>query len=191
MPSKSGIAGICVAALGYPRGSEAERRFLGDFSRITMTAIAIPRQIGNRKLQTQRLHDYHTVQNTKTADGKIKDCHITHRQYLLDARFGILLKGPIQVISAIGNALQDPVWGIFLGRKACIPTIPLFAGLEDSEVNALRLLIGDSPLSAFTFQTDVDRFEDGRDTLSDQAVSFDSAHREFAPRRVFNHKAEL
>jgi len=41
MPTKSGIAGMCCAALGLPRGSSKEREFLTMFATVQMTAIAI------------------------------------------------------------------------------------------------------------------------------------------------------
>ena len=80
MPTKSAIAGMCCAALGYERGDEKEAAFLSEFEGVRMTAIAIPRNGSRKPLVVRRLQDYHTVQNTKTADGKIKNCHITHRQ---------------------------------------------------------------------------------------------------------------
>ena len=88
MPTKSGIAGMCCAALGFPRGSDQERAFLSEFTKVRVTTIATPRGGSKKLLAVNRLQDYHTVQNTRKADGKLKDCHITHRQYLTDASFG-------------------------------------------------------------------------------------------------------
>jgi CRISPR system Cascade subunit CasD len=184
MPSKSAVAGMCCAALGYSRGSAAEGRFLGEFSHTQMTTIAIPRRIAEKRLLVRRLQDYHTIQNTKTAEGKIKDCHITHRQYLTDASFGVLLAGPKQLLVSIAEALADPVWGIWLGRKNCIPSAPVLAGLSDVKEDALRLVIGDRPIESFTRQEEVTDFTEGRDALSDAPVSFATERRLFAPRRV-------
>jgi CRISPR system Cascade subunit CasD len=88
MPTKSAVAGMCCAALGYPRGSDKEHNFLSMFGAVRMTAIAIPRNGLKKELPVGRLQDYHTIQNTKTADGKNKDCHITHRQYPLPSNGG-------------------------------------------------------------------------------------------------------
>ncbi len=189
MPTKSGIAGICCAALGLPRGSDKEQKFFADFSEVKMTAISIPRKL-KRELPVRRLQDYHTVQNTKTADGKNKDCHITHRQYLTDASFGVLLEGKSLLLRQIAygtdgrHGLSNPVWGIWLGRKTCIPSAPVLAGLEDNHDEALRILIGDEPLESFTRQEDVENFGDGRDSLPDVPVSFATERRLFSPRRV-------
>lgn len=199
MPTKSGISGICCAALGYPRGSEDEKRFLSEFETLCMTAIAIPRPGAKKELPVRRLQDYHTVRNTITAEGKSKDCHITHRQYLTDASFGVLLEGSLEILKKILWGLADPRWGIWLGRKACIPTAPVLAGakfnvdnleclIKENREDALCLLIGDNQLSSFTYQTDVDSFSEGRDSIPDVAISFASERRQFAPRRVIIHR---
>lgn len=184
MPTKSAIAGICCAALGLPRGSDEEQEFLSKFNAVRMTAIAIPRQGVKKELPVRRLQDYHTVQNTKTADGKNKDCHITHRQYLTDASFGVVLEGTSSLLERIAIALENPVWGIWLGRKTCIPSAPVFAGLEEHRDVALRLLIKEKPLEAFTRQEEVENFAEGRDSLPDMPVSFATERRLFSPRRV-------
>lgn len=165
-------------------GSSRETDFLISFRTVRMTAIAIPRNGIKKELPVRRLQDYHTVQNTKTADGKKKDCHITHRQYLTDAAFGVLLEGDADFLGSIATALADPKWGIWLGRKTCIPSAPVLAGLKNNRVDALRLLIGDKSLDSFTQQEDVDNFAEGRDSLPDVPVSFATMRRLFSPRRV-------
>jgi CRISPR system Cascade subunit CasD len=57
-------------------------------------------------------------------------------------------------------------------------------GVFDSQESALRPILGEQPLESFTRQVEVETFSEGRDSLPDQALSFLSANREFAPRRV-------
>ena len=185
MPTKSAIAGMCCAALGLPRGSDKEQEFLLAFGKTRMTAIAIPRNGMKKELPVRRLQDYHTVQNTRRASGAINnDCVLTHRQYLTDAAFGVLLEGDANMLGNIAEALADPVWGIWLGRKTCIPSAPVFAGLKKNREEALRLVIGDQDIESFTRQEDVESFADGRDSLPDMPVSFATERRLFSPRRV-------
>jgi CRISPR system Cascade subunit CasD len=196
MPTKSAITGMCCAALGLYRGSEEEKHFLETFGTIRMTAIAIPRRNDRQKeLAVRRLQDYHTVQNTRRATGGMNtDCVLTHRMYLTDSSFGVILEGDGKLLSEIAAALANPRWGIWLGRKTCIPTAPVlakrvFAGDSADAVSvgraeALSLLIGDNPLESFTRQEEVESFADGRDSLPDFPISFASEKREFAPRRV-------
>jgi CRISPR system Cascade subunit CasD len=191
MPTKSAIGGICCAALGYNRGGSEESRFLEEFRGLRMISIAIPRivdkkfkdQIKKEVLKVRRLQDYHTVLNTVTADGNAKPCHITHRGYLSDAMFGVILEGKPEVLEKIAAGLADPVWGIWLGRKSCIPTAPVLAGMATSKEDALRLLKIDA-LEKYTFQEDAETFAEGRDSLPDIPVSFASDNRRFSPRRV-------
>ena len=132
------------------------------------------------KLSVRRLQDYHTVQNTKKADGGIKDCHITHRQYLTDASFGVLIEGNAALLKQIADALADPIWGLWLGQDVCSVSARM-AGLRDSHTEALKLLIGEEPLESFTRQEDAESFAEGRDSLPDQPVSFASDRRMFRP----------
>lgn len=84
----------------------------------------------------------------------------------------------------MAGALANPKWGLWLGRKTCIPTAPVLVGLFSTQEAALAPLIGDAPITKFTRQEDVESFAEGRDSLPDRAISFASESREFAPRRV-------
>ena len=114
----------------------------------------------------------------------MKDCHITHRQYLSDSSFGVLFEGDSILLGRIKNALQDPIWGIWLGRKNCIPTAPVCAGVYSTKDDALNGLLRNQTLEKFTHQIEVDSFVDGKDSLPDQPVNFDISNRKFSPRRV-------
>lgn len=189
LPTKSAILGMCCAAMGVPRGSEREHDKLEELRQLRFLAIAVPRarRYGEESgFPVRRIVDYHTVQKTRTAEGKVKDTHLTWRHYLCDASFAVLLSGVKTTISEVGAALHNPVWGLWLGRKSCAPGAPVFAGIFETEKAALQALLGARPLAAFTHQVEVDRFEEGTDTLSDQPLSFgaDSMSRVFTPRRV-------
>jgi CRISPR system Cascade subunit CasD len=196
MPTKSGVAGMCCAALGLPRGSDQERKFLASFAALRMTSIAIPRNGVRKELPVRRLQDYHTVQNTRRASGAInRDCVLTYRQYLMDAAFGVILAGEATLLEEIAAALADPRWGLWLGRKTCIPSAPILPGLKDSNGDALALLkgsyaeavallIGEMPLESFTRQEEAENFSQGRDSIPDTPVSFATERRLFSPRRV-------
>lgn len=189
VPTKSAIAGMICAAHGYSRGSQAEKDFLTLFFHTRMLTISIPlvSTRKSRQLPVQRLEDYHTVQNSRKAEVKgdnIKDCHITRRQYLVDASFGVLIEGEIDLISKAAGALANPVWGIWLGRKCCLPSAPILAGLRDTRADALRLLIGDHLLESYTRQEEIDIFSDGQDSIPDMPISFSTENRSFSPRRI-------
>jgi len=204
MPTKSAIAGMCCAAHGYCRGSEQERLFLEEFQSLRMTAIARDKGLGACRLQ-----DYHTVgggydpnkHNERGSitisadDGKPRAKNgqslavLTHRQYLTDASFGVILEGDAKLLKQIADALENPVWGIWLGRKTCIPTAPVLAGLRTNRDESLALILKGKPLDSYTRQIEVEKFADGKDSLPDVPVSFATEKRQFAPRRVITRQA--
>ena len=154
------------------------------------------------QLPVRRLQDYHTVGGgydlvrgrdciTVTAEnGKPRAkggqalAVLTHRQYLTDASFGVVFQGDPAVLAKMASALANPKWGLWLGRKACIPTAPVLAGLFDSLEDALRLLLDDKPLDSFTLQEEAETFAEGRDSLPDVPLCFASEGRAFTLRRI-------
>jgi CRISPR system Cascade subunit CasD len=184
-PTKSGVIGLICAAMGLPKGSPEEQEALPKLAKLTMTSIAMPRY------HVRRMEDFHTVLNTRRASSKMNDDPVvTRRQYLQDARFGVILAGDRDLLERVAAALQNPVWGVWFGRKNCIPAEPIYRGLFEKESETWRWLVGDRPIEEFTTVTEVDRFEDGTDSLGDQPVSFGDAtssgpdKRQFALRRI-------
>ena len=151
-----------------------------------MKAVSVPRLRTGRELAVRRLEDYHTVLDTPKAGGGSKDCHITRRQYLLDGAFCVLICGERSVLSSLGEALKDPVWGLWLGRKCCIPSAPVFAGLFDTEEEAVSQCLP-RPLDELAWMEDAPSFAEGEDSVSDMPLSFASAARQFNLRRLRRH----
>ena len=129
-PSKSGILGLVGSALGMAR-DDAER--LADLRALTL-AVRVDRQ-------GSLLHDYHTAGGGRfrreryTVFGA-KECVPSHRYYLQDASFLAALTGDEILVASIGAALQSPQWPLFLGRRACVPSVLPFAGVVDGDAEA-------------------------------------------------------
>jgi len=121
-PTKSGVIGLLGCAMGLKRD---------DFKLLTLDREL---HMGVRaERYGGELVDYHTVSGTiYTADGtqrgnKDKDSTIiTRRQYLQDAIFMVVLEGPEEILQECAAALNNPVWTMYLGRKCCVPTRPVF-----------------------------------------------------------------
>jgi CRISPR system Cascade subunit CasD len=188
-PTKSGVIGLICAAMGIGKGTNAERERLPQLAALKMTSIAIARDY-------PRIEDFHTVQGTRRASGKPNsDPVVTRRQYLADARFGVILAGDRALLERVAAALQDPVWGIWFGRKSCIPAQPVLVTLTSALADAwqaiLRKLEMDEalPLETFTRIEEVTDFAAGTDSFNDQPLSFGRADssaegRTFSTRRV-------
>jgi len=192
-PTKSGVIGLLCAAMGLAKGSPEEHEVLPEFSASMMTSIVIPRKSpsGDGVLPLLRLEDYHTVGDTRRASGKMNpDAVLTRREYLLDARFGVILQGPRDVLERAAAALDDPIWGVWLGRKNCIPAEPVNRGLFEAKEQAVHELIGERSIEEFTYVAEVTEFNEGTDSLNDQPVSFGDGtssgvdRRRFALRRI-------
>jgi CRISPR system Cascade subunit CasD len=193
-PTKSGVFGLCCAAKGLDRGSVAESEWLAQATLCSMTTIAVPklRFVGNRQIpiSVRRIEDFHTVESTKTAEGKLKkDAALTYRQYICDAEFMILLNMSSELADNLKIDLEDPKWGVWLGRKACIPAAPVFAGICASLDEVSKQFLSGKPLQAFTYQQEVDGFLAGTDTLQDIPVNYSVDNRTYGLRRIVVHEA--
>jgi CRISPR system Cascade subunit CasD len=188
-PTKSAVLGLCCAAKGLSRGSDDEREFLEAVVDCSMTAIALPRTrtAGGKiwPINVRRIDDFHTVEKTKTAAGKSNpNAVMTYRQYLCDADFIVVLEINADIANDLKEKLSDPVWGIWFGRKACIPSAPVFAGVFSTMDDVSSNLLEGIHLSRFTYQQEVKAFEQGTDTLMDRPIDFAIDKREKGQRRV-------
>jgi CRISPR system Cascade subunit CasD len=181
-PSKSGVIGLLYAALGYGRD-------------VPLVPAWEEMRMGVRVDQEGTvLRDFHTagIDGIRSTDGRkvnTKYPVVSTRYYLTDARFLVGLESnDLSLLTMLHNALRSPVWPLYLGRKACVPSEPVWLrdGLKQEtglhaalkaypwlgcdprrRPDRLRLVIGD---------------EEGEAVRPDQPLSF--AERHFAPRRV-------
>ena len=176
-PSKSGVIGLLCAALGIDREDDAGLQPLASLR----VGVRVDRE---GLLQV----DYHTAQNVMMANGKTKDTELSNRYYLANAVFLVGLSSEnLALLERLQAALHKPVWSLFFGRKAFVPSepIPLEDGLRkgetleqalqtypclrESEKDKLRVVLEDP---------------NGSIVRSDQPISFARSTRKFAPRRV-------
>lgn len=190
-PTKSGMIGMICAAMGLAKGSGEEGELLPRLQEMRMTSIAIPRTRGSADLAVLRLRDYHTVEGTRLASGgPNKNPVETEREYLLDARFGVIFEGSRELLERIETGLEDPVWGMWLGRKSCIPAERLSRGVFDTEEEARRELVGDRDVKELTTVTDAAVFGDGTDSWNDSPICYGDGKssgvdaRRFGVRRI-------
>jgi CRISPR system Cascade subunit CasD len=163
-PSKSAVIGLIAAALGIDKHVHSERGKIAPLSALRFHVARLPQFTPwGRARPSLQLRDYHTVgadydrkdgwesgMILRNADGKPKSVagnpeqshtELTKRDYLLDSRFAVILEGAPSILKAIQAALQDPVWGVWLGRKSCPPAIPVSAFISPSRDESFALLI--------------------------------------------------
>jgi CRISPR system Cascade subunit CasD len=70
------------------------------------------------------------------ADGTRGGVKMTYRYYLQDARFAAVLEVTADMADIISDALKNPVYDLYFGRKNCVPTERIFQGSFDSIAEA-------------------------------------------------------
>ena len=68
--------------------------------------------------------DFQTAQGVLTASGSSWNDLISNRHYLADAAFLVGLQGPFDLLQGLHEALKNPVWPLYLGRKSYVPSDP-------------------------------------------------------------------
>lgn len=129
-PSKSGVVGLIGCALGLERNDTR----LGEISRKLHMIVRADKP-------GELISDFHTVsaEVLYNAEGKPRgggSTVITHRSYLQDASFLVGLTGDVTLLEEIEATLQNPRWTVYLGRKSCVPTVPII-GTVTTEYDSL------------------------------------------------------
>jgi CRISPR system Cascade subunit CasD len=152
-PTKSALIGLLAAAAGIDKHAPAAPGKLAPLAALRLTVYRLPR---SGKQLVHRLSDFHTVGGgydakasafdklsipRKASGGPSANAVITHRTYLNEARFIATFEGATETIAAAIRHLENPVWGVWFGRKTCLPAMPLSptAG-PDSPTAATSLL---------------------------------------------------
>jgi CRISPR system Cascade subunit CasD len=115
-PSKSAVLGLMCCCLGRDRFEPIDD--------------LINLKFGIRVDQPGTLlRDFHTAMDAIGSDGsKAEHPVISDRWYISDAKFLAGLEGQVGFLRQLHHALRHPVWSPCLGRKCCIPSLPLSAG---------------------------------------------------------------
>lgn len=176
-PTKSGVVGMLAAALGIKR-DEPEK--LTELNQLKM-GVRIDRE-------GVFLTDFQMSSNPERGF-KV----VTHRHYLQDAMFLVGLEGDREILARLEGALRRPVFGLYFGRKGCMPSLPLIIGTSNDDLlTALRnepslckkSLNGENEDHTFRIVIEVEPGAPGSSVHKDVPISFDSIHRQYAYRSV-------
>lgn len=177
MPTKSGVIGLIAAALGVRRNDDEgleKLRALRFGVRVDQEGVL--------------LRDYHTAKGAK-------DPYVTNRYYLSDAVFLAALEGDEGFLIEIDNALQNPTFPLFLGRRSCPPEGRISLGIRSGKtlVDALQeepWLVSEwqrrkiQPGTPRRISVDAQDREENAFYQRDVPLSFSQSHRQFGFRRV-------
>ncbi|MCZ7474704.1 type I-E CRISPR-associated protein Cas5/CasD [Micromonospora sp. WMMC273] len=183
-PTKSGVLGLLAAAKGIRR-TEPLTELLGlEFG----VRLDQPGQI---------LRDFQTA---RSLDGR-QSAPLTYRFYLSDAVFLAAVAGEQELLSGLAEALARPHFPLYLGRRSCPPDGPISLGVHDV---ALDDALAEWPwLASQWYQRRAARtvrleiIRDARagepisETVPDEPVSFDPAHRQHTWRSVIRRHVDV
>ena len=202
-PTKSGVAGLLLCALG---ASGEQTELLARLAPLRQTVVSFLKA-GEKPAERQPLlRDFHMVgsgydnsdpwetncipkksdgKTANRADGSPGGTKITYRYYLQDACFAAVVEVPADLADAVAEALRNPVYDLYLGRKNCVPTEFVFQGLFPDESQALGAalkLAADKTLREDFRVLDGEHEGEGM-TLNDVPVQF-GPHKVYRDRRV-------
>ena len=182
-PTKSGVIGLIACAMGLPR----ENGEIADIASKLHMSVRADRP-------GTVLSDYHTVQGMPVilnSEGTPRSANtiVSSRRYLQDASFLVVLSGPNDLLLRCFNALRDPVWQTYLGRKACVPSVPLLPTLTDnySSVDDALCHFPVSDRCEFTSLLCMIENADGTGERVDQPLG----HRRFARRHFIYRRVKI
>ncbi len=138
-PSKSAVLGLVAAALGIRRDEEARQLEL-------FNGYALAIRVDS---EGSLLRDYHTVQVPPPQRGRryftrrdemnmprhVKNTILSQRDYRVDAHYTVILteNNAPYPLKDIAQALLNPRFALYLGRKSCPPAFPLQPFLVEAE----------------------------------------------------------
>jgi CRISPR system Cascade subunit CasD len=129
-PTRSAILGLLGAAMGIRRENHDQLYALSQ-------QVAIAVQVNKSGV---KIMDYHTVQNFRSPQGKIQTgTKPTYREYWCDTEYSFAISGDEATIDTLKTFVNNPVFGLFQGRKSCPLTRPLFESLIDQANPALAI----------------------------------------------------
>ena len=148
-PAASMLTGLLANALGWRR---VERQRHQDLQCRIVFAARIDREPhgGLRMTDFQTAAINNTEQGWTTRGrpegrgGGTYQNHLRYRDYYADMRVTVALRlHPADgdpTLEALADALQEPARPLFIGRKPCLPSAPLFGGFREGETSLEALL---------------------------------------------------
>lgn len=188
-PTKSAICGMVCAALGVEKQSEEEKAVIREFNSVLMSSFS---PCHREKAHGCILRDFHTVQNTRAAKDKQakQNTVVTEREYWLDRKFIVLLESANKTfLEQVAEALRNPKWGIWFGRKCCIPAEPLIQEDIVSAAEARDRIFPDVDHDKLEIYSELEEFDSSAELWNDAPVSFGRADSSGREERCYGQRA--
>ena len=132
-PTKSSIIGLILSALGIERDQEEKIKNISDNIRVAVKDYNVATKIADFHTgmfpQLSKKDKIYTRRDELLLDNKKIHTLITKKEYLCDALFviAVYFKNDFCEFSLeeIKHAIEFPHFTLYLGRKPCVPALPL------------------------------------------------------------------
>ena len=181
-PSKGSIVGLIANAMGKERDDTTA---IAEIAQVKMRSFAA--RPGNMT------EDYQTVSLPDRQNPVV-----IHKYYLCDAAFVVILEGDYSIMTTYAEALKNPVRILFIGRKCCLPSVPVLAGIfnkpfsmkDDFTSNLIRLLSRNDSKLEVAMVSDCTP-QEADDVLMDMPIKFGVATGGYGRRPVKREIVEI
>jgi len=178
-PTRSGLLGLLAACLGIDRRDHARQQSLSKSFQFAVRADCKP------DIPTRKMTDFHTVMDARKVDGKARKFPVvSRREYLCDASFTVAMdfqKNAEFDLQTVQQALTQPHYTPFLGRRSCPLARPIFESVVEADT-AHEALASATPHAGTVYS----EWQDGDVTrLRVRDVPTFAEHRQFQTRDVF------
>lgn len=203
-PTKSGVIGLLAAALGRCREDPID-----DLACLRVGVRTDQPGSLERDYQTVRRTHWNTEKRIRERGTRPEDSYVTRRYYLADAIFVVGIEVPDELLATYEDALDHPVFPLFLGRRSCPPSCRVFLGSREDV--SLADALADVPWQATSRSLIRRHLQDERvllevsldeaclegeaatytENVHDQPVSFSQLYRQYEWRRATRKRLQV
>lgn len=130
-PTKRAIVGMIASALGYerkdPRSAELYKKLDLKYSIVNEPVILNDFQtIKPLRCQQNYMNKFNKRNKFQTVDGAYQNKQLIKKiQYLQEAEYEVYVGGSDELLEEIYNAIRNPEYSLFIGKRSCIPNKPI------------------------------------------------------------------
>lgn len=135
-PTKSAVIGLISSAFGYERGSDKITKLMNSLIiKYTLTKPSTIfedfQTIKPLKSQKNYMNKFYIKNQFTTVGGYRRNGQlIKNVQYLQDSEFIVYISGNEELLKNIYNALRNPKYALYFGKRCCIPNKPIVTDFE-------------------------------------------------------------
>lgn len=202
-PTRSALVGLLGACLGIDRGDQEQQQALADSFQYAVRQDDKKSVwsmwndcIDHADIHLTKMTDYHTVKDARQDYAGLKShaTIVTQREYLLDAAFTVAIwnmEGAFYTLDQLQEAVCQPHYTPFLGRRSCPITRPLYESRIQA-VNANEALGMIEPAGGIIYSEESLPDEKNRNQHRHRVRDAPLTHqpRQFASRMIFVYGRE-